>query len=345
MRPCAFGLAARPRCARRRQACPWRRVLGKANAFQTPYVPRSTAPSSRACTARTTKTKASSRTKTTRAANRDLTQFVVSGAVMVRGVQNAYKPKSPRGAPSPFPYTPRTLVRIRIRSGSPRGLFASGYSAVKCPACGSLGTGSVLETRQLDGGRRLRRRRVCGCAHRWFTVEVEESTLPAVSDLPPASLPVAKTLPVAISNPTGSGKIPTRSVEGGGGVSASSSALSSPIPISSVLVALPDQTRARREKRAKNKAELTPAFLAFWDVYPRKVARAEAWVAWLQSGLEARAEQITAALRRQVAANFAGVEWDRVPHAATWLRAERWNDQIKPNGDRSPANRTLDLRR
>jgi hypothetical protein len=46
--------------------------------------------------------------------------------IVARWTHDARKPKSLRGAPSPFPYTPRTLVRIRIRSGSPRGLFAFG---------------------------------------------------------------------------------------------------------------------------------------------------------------------------------------------------------------------------
>ena len=53
-------------------------------------------------------------------------------------------------------------------------------------------------------------------------------------------------------------------------------------------------------------------------------------MAWLQVEAETRADDVRGALERQVKANFAGVQWDRIPHAATWLRASRWDDEVKP---------------
>jgi hypothetical protein len=40
----------------------------------------------------------------------------------------------------------------------------------------------------------------------------------------------------------------------------------------------------------------------------------------------------TEAIAAQARANFAGLARDRIPHAATWLRGERWNDEVHTNG-------------
>ena len=77
------------------------------------------------------------------------------------------------------------------------------------------------------------------------------------------------------------------------------------------------------------KAGPSPLFMAFWQVYPRKVARAEAWKAWKQVGAEAKANVIADALRAQVSADFQHREQDKIPHAATWLRGSRWEDELR----------------
>ncbi len=68
--------------------------------------------------------------------------------------------------------------------------------------------------------------------------------------------------------------------------------------------------------------------MAFWEVYPRRVARAEAWEAWQQVGAAARAGAITAAIVAQTEADFRFREARAVPHAATWLRGSRWDDEV-----------------
>ena len=73
----------------------------------------------------------------------------------------------------------------------------------------------------------------------------------------------------------------------------------------------------------------SPEFNAFWDHYPRRIAKAEAWKAWQQlRPARADLEAMIHALAWQVLQP----EWLRdggryVPHAATWLRARRWEDE------------------
>lgn len=72
-------------------------------------------------------------------------------------------------------------------------------------------------------------------------------------------------------------------------------------------------------------------FEQFWAAYPRKVAKAEARKAWKQTEairppLEAILGAIKAASRTE--------QWMRgngqfIPHAATWLRGERWEDEFE----------------
>lgn len=72
-------------------------------------------------------------------------------------------------------------------------------------------------------------------------------------------------------------------------------------------------------------------FEQFWAAYPRKVAKAEARKAWKQ----------TQAVRPDIAKLLSSIvsackteQWMRgngqfIPHAATWLRGERWEDDYE----------------
>ena len=70
-------------------------------------------------------------------------------------------------------------------------------------------------------------------------------------------------------------------------------------------------------------------FEKFWQEYPRKVAKAEARKAWNQTqairpDLETILKAVKAASRTE--------QWMRgngqfIPHASTWLRGERWEDE------------------
>lgn len=75
--------------------------------------------------------------------------------------------------------------------------------------------------------------------------------------------------------------------------------------------------------------EISPAFNAFWDAYPKRVARKDAWKAWTQiNPTPALLVTILDALAWQTRQP----DWLRdggkfVPHPGTWLRAERWDDE------------------
>jgi hypothetical protein len=77
-------------------------------------------------------------------------------------------------------------------------------------------------------------------------------------------------------------------------------------------------------------------FDAFWSLYPRKVAKASALKAWKKAATsEAVKDAIMAGLERQLPA-LRPKDRQFVPHAATWLNQERWNDEpeggLRPGG-------------
>lgn len=69
-------------------------------------------------------------------------------------------------------------------------------------------------------------------------------------------------------------------------------------------------------------------FEKFWKAYPRKVAKGEARKAWTQT------EKIRPPVDKIIQALEVAKKQDQwrkdngmfIPHAATWLRAERWDD-------------------
>ena len=70
-------------------------------------------------------------------------------------------------------------------------------------------------------------------------------------------------------------------------------------------------------------------FDKFWKVYPKKVAKADARKAWEQTkairpDIETVIKAVQAASRTEQWMRGAG---QFIPHAATWLRGERWEDQ------------------
>jgi hypothetical protein len=69
-------------------------------------------------------------------------------------------------------------------------------------------------------------------------------------------------------------------------------------------------------------------FDKFWAAYPRKVAKAEARKAWAQT---ASIRPDTDSLIKAVLSHCRTEQWMKsngafIPHAATWLRGERWED-------------------
>lgn len=70
-------------------------------------------------------------------------------------------------------------------------------------------------------------------------------------------------------------------------------------------------------------------FEAFWSAWPRKVAKAEARKAWAQTS---RVRPDLQTILTAILAASATEQWMRgngqfIPHAASWLRGERWEDE------------------
>lgn len=71
------------------------------------------------------------------------------------------------------------------------------------------------------------------------------------------------------------------------------------------------------------------AFDQFWTAYPRKAGKGAARHAWKTGKLTEKLDAILAAVEKQKASE----QWRKeggqfIPHPATWLRQERWEDEV-----------------
>ena len=77
-------------------------------------------------------------------------------------------------------------------------------------------------------------------------------------------------------------------------------------------------------------------FQQFWEAYPRKVNKAQARKAWNQVSLvRPDLETLLQALDKQKTQE----QWQNpiyIPHAATWLRNERWEDEVYEAPKKAP---------
>ena len=114
---------------------------------------------------------------------------------------------------------------------------------------------------------------------------------------------------------------------------------SAPCPTVSVapppppLPPMPVQTVDKSATKAAKRRELELQFAQFWELYPKKAAKAEALKAWLKLAPDVALQgSILAALQKQVNSE----KWKQdladggkfIPHAASWLRGRRWEDDI-----------------
>lgn len=72
-------------------------------------------------------------------------------------------------------------------------------------------------------------------------------------------------------------------------------------------------------------------FDTFWKAYPKKVAKGDARKAW---GQTERIRPDMAMLLGAIQAQMASDQWRKnegqfIPYPATWLRQERWDDELK----------------
>src|SRR5690606_22443787 len=79
----------------------------------------------------------------------------------------------------------------------------------------------------------------------------------------------------------------------------------------------------------QNQHSLDESFDAFWSVYPRREGKADARKAWRKINPNSdMMETIGNALRAQMENNWRGRSKQFIPLPATWLRGERWEDDI-----------------
>ncbi len=84
-----------------------------------------------------------------------------------------------------------------------------------------------------------------------------------------------------------------------------------------------------KNKNNKKKEEYTKDFLDFYHLYPKKVGKPKAFESWRRINLtNGLFEKIMAAVALQAKSK----QWTKdggefIPHPATWLNQERWNDE------------------
>lgn len=94
----------------------------------------------------------------------------------------------------------------------------------------------------------------------------------------------------------------------------------------------------------RNLNEIYAQFEQFWDTYPRKVSKKVAERVWAGFSDQQRQDALAGAVRLSNDPNLPDLTY--VPHPATWLRAERWNDAPYPERKLSVDElRSLELQR
>lgn len=72
-----------------------------------------------------------------------------------------------------------------------------------------------------------------------------------------------------------------------------------------------------------------PTFDAFWEIYPRKVAKKDAARVWARMSSEQRFAATQALPIHIRYWEAAGRTKETTPHPATWLNGERWTDELE----------------
>ena len=83
------------------------------------------------------------------------------------------------------------------------------------------------------------------------------------------------------------------------------------------------QSRYARELEAHEQS-----FAIFWAKYPRKVSKQEAFKAWKNLTKKAQKAATDAIDAHRDYWLKTDREKDKIPHAATWLRGKRWEDEV-----------------
>lgn len=90
-------------------------------------------------------------------------------------------------------------------------------------------------------------------------------------------------------------------------------------------------TAAEPEAQSRYARELAAheeSFAIFWAKYPRKVSKQEAFKAWKNLTKKAQKAATDAIDAHRDYWLKTDREKDKIPHAATWLRGKRWEDEV-----------------
>jgi len=74
----------------------------------------------------------------------------------------------------------------------------------------------------------------------------------------------------------------------------------------------------------------TPLFLAFWQAYPRRIAKGAARIAFDRAmKVYVGKDIVQAAIKYSKYCDDSGTERQFIPHPSTWLNGERWDDDLE----------------
>lgn len=93
-------------------------------------------------------------------------------------------------------------------------------------------------------------------------------------------------------------------------------------------------TREDKELRSLAQAKLERAFDEFWNFYPRKVGKGEAKRAFAKAHAKANGDVVLGAQRFAADPNLP-TDKNFIPHPATWLNGERWDDEPLPHREKT----------
>lgn len=74
---------------------------------------------------------------------------------------------------------------------------------------------------------------------------------------------------------------------------------------------------------------MTPDFEAFWSLYPRRVSKKDAQAAWDKLTPEQKFAAVESLPIHVRYWHISGTGGEFLPYPATWLRGERWTDELE----------------
>lgn len=93
---------------------------------------------------------------------------------------------------------------------------------------------------------------------------------------------------------------------------------------------IPNNLKNKHTTRKREGGDFSPGFTEFWNAYPRKVAKQNAFKAWGKTGADdsqSLTSTILADVKRRVNGEWKGKEVQYIPHPATYLNQRRWEDE------------------